>query len=34
MTPAKSNTCYDEYQNCSELCDYVPNSRKKSCNKC
>ena len=35
MTPAKSNTCYDEYSNCSELCDFVPNNIcKKSCKKC
>ena len=34
MTPAASNTCYDMFDNCSQLCDWVPNECKKSCNKC
>merc|ERR1712241_12310 len=34
MTPAASNTCYDMFDNCSELCDWIPNQCKKSCKKC
>jgi len=34
MTPAASNTCYDMFDNCSELCDIIPNNCKKSCKKC
>merc|ERR1711936_1293455 len=34
MTPVASNTCYDMFDNCSELCDWIPNQCKKSCKKC
>merc|ERR1711936_84603 len=34
MTPVSSNTCYDEFDNCAELCAWVPGMCKKSCNKC
>merc|ERR1719266_1538471 len=34
MTPVSSYTCYDEFDNCSELCQWVPDMCKKSCGKC
>merc|ERR1712045_818035 len=34
MTPVSSNTCYDEFDNCAELCAWVPGMCKKSCKKC
>merc|ERR1719411_1487038 len=34
MTPVTSYTCYDMFDNCSELCGWVPDMCKKSCGKC
>merc|ERR1719219_1999473 len=34
MTPVTSYTCYDQFDNCSELCAWVPDMCKKSCGKC
>ena len=34
MTPAASNTCYDNYDNCADLCSWIPDQCKKSCGKC
>jgi len=34
MTPAASNTCYDRYGNCADLCSWIPDQCKKSCGKC
>merc|ERR1712183_1268189 len=34
MTPVTSYTCYDMFDNCSELCPWVPDMCKKSCGKC
>merc|ERR1711936_875193 len=34
MTPVTSYTCYDQFDNCSELCEWVPDMCKKSCGKC